>query len=64
MNSIMVTLKVNMATTQCNYAILLFTGTDSLIYEIKTEGVYEDLRIKKCLILLTVQLSQILRLVK
>ena len=64
MNSIMVTLKVNMATTQCNYAKLLFTGTDSLIYEIKTEDVYEDLRIKKCLILLTVQLSQILRLVK
>ena len=36
MNSIMITLKINTVTTQD-----LFTDTDSLIYEIKTEDVYE-----------------------
>ena len=38
----MITLKVNMVTTQD-----LFTDTDSLMYEIKTEDVYEDLSSKK-----------------
>ena len=37
MNSIMITLKINTVTTQD-----LFTDTDSLMYEIKTEDVYED----------------------
>ena len=37
MNSIMITLKMNTVTTQD-----LFTDTDSLMYEIKTEDVYED----------------------
>ena len=37
----MITLKVNMVTTQD-----LFTDTDSLMYEIKTEDVYEDLSSK------------------
>ena len=38
----MITLKVNMVTTQD-----LFTDTDSVMYEIKTEDVYEDLSSKK-----------------
>ena len=43
MNFITNTLKVN-----------LFAGTDSLVYEIKTEDVYEDFyKDKKCLILVT-----------
>ena len=34
-----------------NKSKLLFTDTDSLMYEIKTEDVYEDFRSdKKCLI--------------
>ena len=38
---------------------LLFTDTDSLIYEIKTEGVYEDFsNDKKCLTLVIIQQSQ------
>ena len=38
---------------------LLFTDTDNLMYEIKTEDVYEVLvRIKKYLILVIIQLSQ------
>ena len=36
MNSIMITLKYG------NDSRLLFTDTDSLMYEIKTEDVYED----------------------
>ena len=36
---------------------LLLTDTDSLMYEIKTEDVYK-VAIKKCLILLIIQLSQ------
>ena len=36
MNSIMITLKTNMVTK------LLFTDTDSLRYELKTDDVYED----------------------
>ena len=34
----MITLKINMTTNQK----LLFTDTDSLMHEIKTEDVYED----------------------
>ena len=42
-----------------NDSRLLFTGTDSLIHEIKTEDVYEGLaRIKKRLTLVIIQLSQ------
>ena len=38
---------------------LLFTDTDSLIYEIKTEDVYEDFsNDKKCLTLVIIQQSQ------
>ena len=39
-----------------NNSRLLFTDTDSLMYEIKTEGVYEDFsKDKKCLILVIIQ---------
>ena len=52
----------------CNNSRLLFTGIDSLMYEIETEGVYEDfirmkmfmkvlIRMKMCLILVIIQLS-------
>ena len=42
-----------------NKTKLLFTDTDSLMYEIKTEGVYEDFRgDKKCLILVIIRLSK------
>ena len=55
MNSIMITLKKNYG----NDSRLLFTDTDSLIYEIKTEDFYESLAtIKKCLTLVIIQLSQ------
>ena len=38
-----------------NKSRLLFTDTDILMYEIKTEDVYEDLvRINKCLILVAI----------
>ena len=39
---------------------LLFTGTDSLMYEIKTKDVYEDFNDDKktCFILVIIQLSQ------
>ena len=37
---------------------LLFTDTDSLIYEIKTEDVYEDFSNDKCLTLVIIQQSQ------
>ena len=38
---------------------LLFRDTDSFMYEIKTEDVYEDFRSdKKCLISVIIQLSQ------
>ena len=36
-SSIIITLKINMVTTQDYYS-----DTDSLMYEIKTEDVYED----------------------
>ena len=42
-----------------NNSRLLFTDTDSLMYEIKIEDVYVDLvKTKKCLILLVIPLSQ------
>ena len=42
-----------------NKSKLLFLDTDSLIYEIKTEHVYEDFSSdKKCLILVIIRLSQ------
>ena len=38
---------------------LLFTDTDSLMYEIKIEDIYENFNNdKKCLILVIIQLSQ------
>ena len=40
-------------------ARVLFRDTDSLMYEIKTEDVCKNLgKIKKCLILVIIQLSQ------
>ena len=42
-----------------NESNLLFTDTDSLMYEIKTKDFYKDLTaIKKCLSLVSIQLSQ------
>ena len=41
-----------------NISKLLFTGTDSLMYEIKTEDVYEDFSSDKCLISVIIQLRQ------
>ena len=42
-----------------NNSRLLFTDTDNLVYEIKTEDVYEDFSIvKKCFILVIIRLSQ------
>ena len=42
-----------------NKSKLLFTDTDSLMWEIKTEDVYEDFSSKKkCLILVITRLSQ------
>ena len=42
-----------------NNSRLLFTDTDSLMYEIKTEDVYEDFsKDKKCQILVIIQLCQ------
>ena len=50
----MVTLKINIATIQ-DY----FTDIDSIIYEIKTEDVYEDFsRDKEMLNLVIIQLNQ------
>ena len=46
-----------MVKTQGCYS--LFTDTDSLMHEIKTEDVFEDFsKDKKCLILVIIQLSQ------
>ena len=36
-------------------AKFLFTDRDSLVYEIKTEDVYEDFKTKICLILVTIR---------
>ena len=42
-----------------NNARLLFTGTDILMYEIKTKDASEDFsKTKECLILVIIQLSQ------
>ena len=42
-----------------NKSTLLLTDTDRLLYEIKTENVYDDFsRTKKCLILVIIRLSQ------
>ena len=42
-----------------NKSKLLFRDTDSFMYEIKTEDVYEDFRSdKKCLISVIIRLSQ------
>ena len=41
-----------------NKSKLLFTDTDSLMDEIKTEDVYEDFSSNKCLILIIIRLSQ------
>ena len=42
-----------------NNSRLLFTDTDNLVYEIKTEGVYEDFsNVRKCFILVIIRLSQ------
>ena len=42
-----------------NKSSLLFTDTDSLMYEIKIEDIYENFNNdKKCLILVIIQLSQ------
>ena len=41
-----------------NNSRLLFTDTDSLMYEIKTEDVYKDFSKDKCLTLVIIQLSQ------
>ena len=42
-----------------NKSKLLFTDTDSLMYEIKTEDVHEDFSSnKKCLISVVIRLSQ------
>ena len=50
----MITLKINIVTTQ-NY----YSQTHSLMYEIKTEDIYEDcLKDKKCLTLIIIQVSQ------
>ena len=41
-----------------NKSKLLFTDIDSLMYEIKTEDVYEDFSSDKCLISVIIQLRQ------
>ena len=42
-----------------NKSRLLFTDTDNLVYEIKTEDVYEDFsNVRKCFILVIIRLSQ------
>ena len=42
-----------------NNSRLLFTDTDNLVYEIKTEDVYEDFsNVRKCFILVIIRLSQ------
>ena len=44
---------------------LLFTDTDSLTFEIKTEDVYEDFsNDKKCLTLVIIQLSQTITIIQ
>ena len=43
---------------------LLFTGTDSLMDEVKTDDVYEDLMINKCFILVIFRLSQNTMMIK
>ena len=42
MNSVMITLKINMARNKSLLKKLLFKDTDSLIYKIKTKDVFED----------------------
>ena len=43
---------------------LLFTDTDSLMDEVKTDHVYEDLMINKCFILVIFRLSQNTMMIK
>ena len=44
---------------------LLFTETDSLMYEVKTEDVYKDFsNIKKCVTLIIIELSQNIMIVQ
>ena len=43
---------------------LLFTDTDSLMDEVKTDDVYEDLMINKCFILVIFRLSQNTMMIK
>ena len=42
MNSVMITLKINMTRNKSLLKKLLFKDTDSLIYKIKTKDVFED----------------------
>ena len=43
---------------------LLFTDTDSLMDDVKTDHVYEDLMINKCFILVIFRLSQNTMMIK
>ena len=47
-----------------NKPSLLFTDTDSLMDEVKTDDVYEDLMINKCFILVIFRLSQNTMMIK
>ena len=47
-----------------NNSILLFTDTDSLMDEIKTEDVYEDFSNDKCLTFVIIQLRQSIMIIQ
>ena len=55
MNSIIITLK----SKYDNNSRLIFTDTDSLMYEINTEDIYKDFSNDKCLSLVIFQLSTV-----